>query len=289
MAALSSADQELLQVVIAIGAALGLLGALFIISMFTCYKHLRSFAFRLVFYLALCDAGDTIVTLIGTGTKAACALQGVAHSFFSLASVFWIDVIAWVLYSSVVGQRDDARQKEPTYVCGVFGVSLVLALAPLLSGSYDESISGLCWLSEKSQRTTALVWQLVQFYSVLWFSFFFATWCYYRVYKSSQYLLNSISDMSEDLRENTLRRTGKLMYYPLTLVCAYFFSTVDRFYLFFNFNSPSLTLLCLHNALASMMGLMNCIVYGLNTRVREQIMDCCSKAEPEHSQELAGV
>ena len=39
----------------------------------------------------------------------------------------------------------------------------VFALAPLLTESYDESITGFCWLSEKSQRTTALVWQLVQF------------------------------------------------------------------------------------------------------------------------------
>lgn len=74
-----------------------------------------------------------------------------------------------------------------------------------------------------------------------------------------------------------MSRLSKLKYYPCILIIAYTFASINRVYLFFNFYSPSLLLTLLHNVFANSIGMMNCVVYGLNVQVRKSWTNCCCR------------
>ena len=56
----------------------------------------------------------------------------------------------------------------------------------------------------------------------------------------------------------------RLRYFPLSLIVAWFFGTVNRFYLFANPDDPSLVLTILHNMFGFALGFFNAIIYGMN-------------------------
>lgn len=90
-----------------ISASMSFLGAGFIMLMFICYPSLRSFAYRLIFYLAISDFGSAIFVLINplVSNEEICKFQGVGSSLFNLASVLWVTTIACSLYGSIVVQH----------------------------------------------------------------------------------------------------------------------------------------------------------------------------------------
>ena len=283
----SDTDKLAIEVVSIASAAIGLLGALLMIGTIIAMKSYRVFAFRLLMYLAISDAGASLVIMTGTYTEneSFCQFQGVSRSFFSLAGVLWVDVIAYVLYRSVVQHTVRQKRLELCYLVGVFGYSLLMALLPLSTDSYAESATGFCWLSERTYRTTALVWQLVQFYIPLWLSLIVASWCYYRVYMQSRYVYNSVGQLGDAETQHKLNKLNRLMYYPLVLPACFLFGTINRIYLFANYDNPSVALACLHNGSSNLIGLVNCIVYSQNSQVkqawRHSLRLCCRRPETQ--------
>ena len=265
----SASDKAAIEAVTVASAALGLLGALLTIGTIAMLKNHRVFAFRLVLYLSISEAGASLVSLTGRASsdESFCQFQSIAHSFFTLASVLWVDVIAFVLYRSVVQQTAGQKRKELLYIGVVVACSLLLALLPLLTDSYAESATGFCWLSER--RYAGLIWQLLQFYLPLWISMGGVGWCYYCMY------LQSIC------RPGLIVKTlSRLKHYPLVLVC-FLFATVNRIYLFGN--SPSVVLACLDSGFANLVGLASCAIYSSNSQVKQacraRLRACWAKPE----------
>lgn len=92
----SEGEEQLIEVFSIFSGAVGFLGALVIIVSFLVFPKLRSFAFRLILYLSLSDAGAAVFMIMGPAhsSTAFCEIQGFFTSFFNLLSVLWTDLIA---------------------------------------------------------------------------------------------------------------------------------------------------------------------------------------------------
>ena len=283
MGGFSEEETDLIMVLTIIAACFSMLGALFMIVMFLGFSNLRGFAFRLILYLAISDAGSALFILIGRTDEdeSLCNFQAVGLSYFGLASVLWAGVIAWTLFRAIVGQHRQVHKYELLYILGVNLYCLVMSLLPLSTDSYGHSSTGFCWVTEhEGNRDTSLAWQMLQFYLPLWLVVIFASYCYYRVYQAMKHLFNSVESIEEAERRERMRNISRLRFFPLVIVVAWFFGTINRFYLFSHYDDPNLTLTILHNVLGNLIGLMNSMVYGLNDQVKATLRHCCAKCLP---------
>ena len=123
-------------------SGLSFVGAHFIIFMYIRFEQLRSFAFKLVLYLAISDAllaagrmlsifqytkGETFASQAEhPGTI--CYLQGLIENYAQLASIFWVDVIAGTLYATVVKGIPDVKNKLPHYIAFGYCTPLLFTL-----------------------------------------------------------------------------------------------------------------------------------------------------------------
>jgi len=98
---------------------LSLVGSIFVILVYTCWKDARSFAYKLILQISISDFIycmahflDKNVSLslpITPGTL--CSIQGFLVNFGMVSSFMWSMVVAWTLFASVVLRRIDLDKK----------------------------------------------------------------------------------------------------------------------------------------------------------------------------------
>ena len=170
-------------------------------------------------------------------------------------------------------------------VIGIFSYCLFISLMPLATDSYSMSSTGFCWISEESDRDLSLTWQMVQFYLPLWFSFIFSCVCYWKVYNTVRNLLDTLASNDPNERVQRIKTIRKLRFFPLVLIIAWTFGTINRIYLFFKHDDPSFTLAILQNLFGNVIGLMNCLVYGMNQQVVDALKAwCCNKSNQNENE-----
>ena len=89
---------------------------------------------------------------------------------------------------------------------------------------------------------------------------------YWRVGKIIKYSLEAQNSVNEEMTSK-MNKVKRLKYFPLCLIIAWFFGTVNRIYLFASPDDPSLELNILHNLFGFLSGFFNAVVYCLNTDV----------------------
>ena len=96
--------KETLSTLSVVGGVLSTLAASYIIFGYACFMSLRSYAFKLVFFMSCCDfLGYGIASLYnGTRGPFQCHSQSFLISFFQLASVLWNSVISFCLYKTII-------------------------------------------------------------------------------------------------------------------------------------------------------------------------------------------
>ena len=105
--ALTTAQLTTVAEIMVAGAFFSTLGSLVIITVFLNSPELRkSFAFQLVFGLALAELGNSFWPYFFMPREgAACECQAVLLQFFSFASIAWSAVIAWTLEMATNTER----------------------------------------------------------------------------------------------------------------------------------------------------------------------------------------
>lgn len=183
------------------GAFFSTLGSLVIITVFLNSPELRkSFAFQLVFGLALAELGNSFWPYFFMPREgAACECQAVLLQFFSFASIAWSGVIAWTLEmatnterkpggpspsslaAAVVGIGDPTRAPDVRkFHIAVWSTSFVLVLVPWAAGVYGPA-GAWCWIDPR-HGAEAHALRLACFYLPLWCVVGFQIRTYRRVY-----------------------------------------------------------------------------------------------------------
>eukprot|EP00640_Fibrocapsa_japonica_P002848 CAMPEP_0113952118 /NCGR_PEP_ID=MMETSP1339-20121228/89845_1 /TAXON_ID=94617 /ORGANISM="Fibrocapsa japonica" /LENGTH=261 /DNA_ID=CAMNT_0000960651 /DNA_START=12 /DNA_END=797 /DNA_ORIENTATION=+ /assembly_acc=CAM_ASM_000762 len=183
-----------------------------------------------------------------------------------MSTFLWTTVIAYSLYKTIT-LKDFSQQRMLPYHIYVWGVALILALIPI---KYYGPTIGWCWITSTDQKEfdpgTAL--RLFCFYVPLWLAVLFNTVAYASVTRSVHRMLRE-TDQAEGTSQRLMSLAQRLRWYPMILVVAYFWATVNRIYESFNPGHPLFWLIFLQAAFRSAEGLMNSLAYGYNPAVRQ--------------------
>ena len=265
MGELSSEELEKKELAFFVCSIIGGIGSLTVMIMFSCYRELRSFAYRLILYISIGDFGVIFFNLFSPYrdmSEAECYVQAIGTSFFDLMTLFWIDITAGVIYMAVIKKKDVVKYERILFI-GVLVVSAIFTVLPLSTESYGLSLARYCWITTANgDEDAAFAWQIIQFYGPLWMSIAFTTFVYASV-------INTIRKKSNETRQDIekLKAVRRLILFPIIIAVAWTFATINRVQKFVDPSNPSFTLGLLHVIFANLKGLFNCLAYGINRKV----------------------
>ena len=161
-----------------------LIGCLFILLNFILYSNLRSFCYRVICLLVICELFNSISGILGGHLKHAslCGIQATIKSFFTIASILWCIAISFTLYMVVVKQKLAVERFFTKYNYSVWSVSLILTGLPALTKSYSHDFDHTCWIS--SENGVSIAWQFITLYVPLWIGILFISGISFNIYYS---------------------------------------------------------------------------------------------------------
>lgn len=129
-------NQPVLRLISQFPVLFSLLGSLFIIFIYTCYKETRNFAYKLILQISIADFiycfahffNESASVYIPIDSGYLCSIQAFLINFSMEASFMWTMVVAWTLYATVVLSRLDTQKKF--WIYAVYGY-----LIPLVASS----------------------------------------------------------------------------------------------------------------------------------------------------------
>ncbi|OMJ85184.1 hypothetical protein SteCoe_13579 [Stentor coeruleus] len=247
--------------------ALSIALSLFAIIIYIMAKHLRVYAFKLVFWMNLADlfrSTSQLIPKIYDINFSFCEILGVIHVSSSCLTLFWSFVIAVTIYQVLVKKIFDV-DKYYNYWLG-FGLSIcgILGLVPIFYNSYGNILKD-CTLKN---NPVGLITKFVEFYIPAFIIIIFNTVIFYKVYKA----LNKENDILGSEDEINAKR---LFYYPVILIITIIPSMIDRAAAFSNFESQNLDFLT--NTTWTIQGVLNPLCYSLTKPVKKYILSGCKK------------
>ena len=273
----SESDKETIYFFNAGASFLSVLGCIFIISVYLCFKQLRIFTFRLVIYLTIIDLLESIFFMIPNfnteSHSTQCLVQAVGLTYFCLADILMVGAIAYSINSAVIKEKDITKYEK--YILGfVFGVPGAVAGLPSITGNYGTS-QGWCWISQEHEIMEGYggFWRLGLFYVPLWIVIVYCLFAYSGIISKIKSQLHLISE-EPGLSSRILK---KLMMYPLILIVCFLPLTAARIYEFFNPDDPYMWLTIVSGVFFSINGFLNAILYGFTDMVRKEIFKCCKQ------------
>lgn len=110
MSSLNESDIEVLLITESITSLISMLASSLVLITYLSFKQLRTFAFRLVCFMSIADlfkSSSGVINMFPSNSSyeqldIVCQLQAFLSSFGIISSFMWIDIITWVLYSTVV-------------------------------------------------------------------------------------------------------------------------------------------------------------------------------------------
>ena len=165
---LTTSEADTLAVITRVVSSFSLIGSILIMASFLKFKRLQTFAFRLVFYLSMCEFLFSVTNLMGLPDEDSgwCFFQAFGNSFFTVAAVLWTTVIAYCLNQSFGSSSSASLAAIPqNKLMGRFhlycwGIPFVLSLLPLFTDSYGHA-GAACWIKPDG---VGYFWRFFQFY-----------------------------------------------------------------------------------------------------------------------------
>jgi len=105
---ITSEQEEFVQMLNIIISSVSLAGSLFIVWNYMFFKELQSFAFKLIFWMAIADTGLCISGLMITDQL--CYPQAIIMSFCSVAVLLWVASVAYTIHEVVINRNLNTRE-----------------------------------------------------------------------------------------------------------------------------------------------------------------------------------
>jgi hypothetical protein len=264
----SDAELDALVAITVTCSVISLFGSLTIIICYLYFDEMRTFAFRLVFFVSLSDFLACLFRMFGNPKSTGwCDLQGFGTNLFDLTSFCWAAAIA-VIINFVRSRYERFEAENFILKCHIiiWPLCLTLSVLPFFSNSYGPA-GGWCWIKD-SNKTLDNVWRIVCFYII-----FLVVFCHLLYVYSQLYRYLNKGDEIPDEAQSLLK---KVMFFPMVLFFCYFFAFVRRLLEVCGNDDIPFWLAVLHAGPSSLLGFGNAIVYGaVNNILRQQIMEMC--------------
>jgi len=246
-------------------SSLSFCGSLTVFASFVYFAHLRTFAFRLIFFIAVSDMIASLGRLYGQPVSSEwCQLQSFQTNVFDLCSIFWVASVATVINHVRVGTNFNGERHMRLSHMIIWPSALIISVLPFITNSYGPA-GGWCWV--KNDDTYDKVWQIAVFYGELVIVFGYLVHVYFRLYLF----------LSSDVRPSNDTRAllSKVIYFPLVLFVTYFFGVFRRMFEISGGDTPY-WLAVVHIGFAALLGFGNALVYGvINSDLRNELLGSC--------------
>ena len=218
-------------------ASLSIMGNTLIIVSYFRFQALRKQSFRLILYLSIADLGAAAPFFLALGEPDGiiCQIQAFLFTFFQLASVLWTVVIGQILYETIVLRLNIEDNVVQYYSFALWGVSLIAAVVPLVTGSYGDA-QGWCWIEETKELHSVGdvgLWLRVGcFYGPLMLCIMYNFVIYIKIRKKIASLIDSTTSDADqfELKVTLQNMHDRLKWYPVILVACYTFPCINRIY-----------------------------------------------------------
>lgn len=260
---MSASEDHTIYLIIIITNSLSLCGSLFILAIFASSASVRSYAFKLVFYMTIADTIRAAGYIIPTSTNSLCITQAVLTNFGALSGVLWTSIIAFSIYAVVVLELENIQSYEKFTVIIGYILPFCITLLPFTTDSYGEA-EGWCWIKLDGYE---ILWRMGTFYIIVFAVIVFNGVMYYKVHQELNidigYLRGSTHDISE--KKNVHTRFG---FYPLIIFICYMPVLIKR--ILETASDDNFFALTIIAAISmSIIGILNAIAYGITDSVKE--------------------
>ncbi|GJT92203.1 G-protein coupled receptor 1, partial [Tanacetum coccineum] len=229
-----------------------------------------------------------------------CYAQGYSTHFFCVASFLWTTTIAFTLHRTVVRHKADVEDFEPMFHLYVWGTSVVMTVLRSIGNEHGHPghigrVAAWCWTETGRTGKASMDWSQLcckifsfwsflplavhffTFYAPLWGAILFNGIVYFQVIRMLNNVTRMAVGMSDRGSQSDTRADMKALnrwgYYPLILIGAWSFGTVNRIHDFIEPGHKIFWLSVLDVGMSALMGLFNSIAYGLNSSVRRAIFE----------------
>ncbi|KAI7746660.1 hypothetical protein M8C21_030240 [Ambrosia artemisiifolia] len=265
---LTAEERHVLTAVNSGASTLSLLGSGFIVLCYLCFKELRKFSFKLVFFLALSDMLCSFFSIVGDPSKGFfCYAQGYSTHFFCVASFLWTTTIAFTLHRTVVKHKTDVEDFEPMFHLYVWGTSVVMTVLRSIGNEHGHvghigRVAAWCWTEtgRTGKASCPLLYLLCTSMGCNSFQWNHLLSSYTHAKQCNSYGSGHVRSWIPD--RYTSRHEG-----------SWSFGTVNRIHDFVEPGHKIFWLSVLDVGMAALMGLFNSIAYGLNSSVRRALFE----------------
>jgi G protein-coupled glucose receptor regulating Gpa2 len=236
-----------------------------IIYLYLSRPKLRNFSFKMICNLVFYDILHCVAFFIPSyetdKEDSLCKCQSLLINISSMLCNVWAFIIGLHLYLRTSGRDTEGFMKW--YVISNWVVSLGLGMAPLIGGNYGNNF-GWCWVKPES-----FIYEFILSFIPIWGAIIANCFFYVHILKKAKKAIGNIEE-----NKNLLKFFNKLKYYPLVSLACYCPATINRVLVYFY--DPNFYFVMFGGVASCCQGLLNCIVYGLNTRIKEFLI-----AEPD--------
>lgn len=222
----------------------------------------------LVIYLGICNLAVSLASIIPTYKyPSVCPYQGFIHIFFQNVGCATHALIAYSLYKSLSTAEIMLFPRTRNLFIFFCTIALPTAIYPAAASEFAYE-GGWCTVLKKNATfKDPYFWAYYYMrFIFVWASNFYVIGCYFIIVKKYKKLTESILDFVEEKKTVATR----MLIFPLALVLCYFPINFQRFYSEFQKPSTGFTIVCI--VIVSLVGVVNCIVYGIsNPNVRKKI------------------
>jgi len=275
-------EQDGVLVIIAhVSSGLSILGSVFIILSFLCFKNTRKMHSPLIFWLSVCDFMSSVAYFsFPVEYPLWCTIQGATVQFFQIGSFVWTTTIAVTLYLVLVKYK--SFNKDISFMFKYFhiaawtlctiDVSVGLAFGVFGDANLDKpgTRPSWCWIDARQN-----LWKLA-----LYFIPFAIVWTFnFLVY------IKVTRGISEVVKSPTLRgnATTRIRLYMLVFMFCIGVGVVNRVQNMLDKENPLFWLNIIDAAVSPLQGFLNSIVYGMNKQLRRTWFSvlCCRKKQKD--------
>ncbi|OMJ67879.1 hypothetical protein SteCoe_34843 [Stentor coeruleus] len=222
----------------------------------------------LVIYLGICNLAVSLASIIPTYKfPNLCPYQGFIHIFFQNIGCVTHALIAYSLYKSLSTPENILFLRTRKLFIFFCIIILPTAIYPTITSEFAYE-GGWCTILKKNTTfKDAYFWAYYYMrFIFVWASNLYVVGCYFIIVKKYKKLTESIIDFVEEKKTVATR----MLVFPIALVLCYFPINFQRFYSQFKKPSIWFTIVCI--VIVSLVGAVNCIVYGIsNPNVRRKI------------------
>lgn len=264
-------NDYLLSMIAQFSVFFSLLGSLFVILVYACFKSSRNFAYKLILQISISDfiyclahfmrEGQYFHTEISPGKL--CTTQAFLVNFGTMCSFIWAMIVAWALYYTVVQRQFDLHRKFKTLVFYGYGLPFLMSLLPLITQDYGP-VGYRCWITLDHDQARAETLRFMLLYVPLWAIVAFNSISYYKV---KQFLDHHMASGPE---RSFVRR---LRAYPMILGLCWLGATIHSIYILFHCEKKYNFFDALSVGMSGLTGYFNAIAYGMNHHVQSALIN----------------